>query len=230
MTAGRVIAEPRTARAAAMATQEIGRDAAFVEKQILAHVAQGRHASPLPPRGRDSKPALLGVYRCLTVKPSRSIARQSVLSAARVGSACCSSASVALGCTLINATRRASSSSDQAPPPNLWSAGAARSIRCRADAALGALYAVVPGGPLPPPNQLPKVYNKLQQLRADVRHRLSSQAACETLVPVRAISSLGLCVRPDCRRQHRPAQFAGPGIRLPSVRGTLPVVSLMYFW
>jgi hypothetical protein len=38
-------------------------------------------------------------------------------------------------------------------------------------------YAVVPGGPLPPPNQLPNVYNKLQQLRIDVRHRLTSRLA-----------------------------------------------------
>src|SRR5262249_33182467 len=32
------------------------------------------------------------------------------------------------------------------------------------------LYTVVPGGPLPPPSQLPRVYNKLQQLHVDVRH------------------------------------------------------------
>jgi len=35
-------------------------------------------------------------------------------------------------------------------------------------------YAIVPGGPLTPPNQLPNVFNKLQQLHVDVRHRLSS--------------------------------------------------------
>ncbi len=37
--------------------------------------------------------------------------------------------------------------------------------------------AIVPGGPLTPPNQLPEVYNKLQQLRIDVRHRLSNRMA-----------------------------------------------------
>jgi MtrB/PioB family decaheme-associated outer membrane protein len=37
------------------------------------------------------------------------------------------------------------------------------------------LYTVVPGGPLPPPSQLPNVYNKLQQLHVDVRHRLASK-------------------------------------------------------
>ena len=34
------------------------------------------------------------------------------------------------------------------------------------------LYTIVPGGPLTPPNQLPNVFNKLQQLRVDVRHRV----------------------------------------------------------
>jgi MtrB/PioB family decaheme-associated outer membrane protein len=37
------------------------------------------------------------------------------------------------------------------------------------------LYTVVPGGPLPPPSQLPNVYNKLQQLHLDIRHRLSER-------------------------------------------------------
>ncbi len=39
------------------------------------------------------------------------------------------------------------------------------------------VYGVVPGGPLPPPSQLPNVYNKLQQLHVDVRHRLSEKLA-----------------------------------------------------
>ena len=39
------------------------------------------------------------------------------------------------------------------------------------------LYATVPGGPLTPPNQLPNVYNKLQQLHLDVRHQLSNHLA-----------------------------------------------------
>ena len=39
------------------------------------------------------------------------------------------------------------------------------------------LYAVTPGGPLPQPSQLPNVFNKLQQLHLDVRHRLSNRLA-----------------------------------------------------
>jgi MtrB/PioB family decaheme-associated outer membrane protein len=34
-------------------------------------------------------------------------------------------------------------------------------------------YGIVPGGPLTPPNQLPNVFNKLQQFHADVRHPLT---------------------------------------------------------
>lgn len=40
-------------------------------------------------------------------------------------------------------------------------------------------YAIVPGGPLVPPNQLPDVYNKLQQLHIDGRHRLSQRLAAK---------------------------------------------------
>lgn len=39
------------------------------------------------------------------------------------------------------------------------------------------LYTVVPGGPLPPPSQLPEVHNQLQQLHLDVRHRLTNRVA-----------------------------------------------------
>jgi len=38
-------------------------------------------------------------------------------------------------------------------------------------------YTVVQGGPLPPPSQLPNVFNKLQQLHVDVRHRLTNHLA-----------------------------------------------------
>ncbi len=39
------------------------------------------------------------------------------------------------------------------------------------------LYAIPAGSPIPPPNQLPDVFNKLQQLHIDVRHRLSGRLA-----------------------------------------------------
>jgi MtrB/PioB family decaheme-associated outer membrane protein len=44
-----------------------------------------------------------------------------------------------------------------------------------ADARTNFVYGVVPGGPLPPPSQLPEVYNTLRQFRLDVRHRLSAR-------------------------------------------------------
>jgi hypothetical protein len=39
------------------------------------------------------------------------------------------------------------------------------------------LYGIQPGSPITPPNQLPNVYNKLQQLHVDARYRLSKQLA-----------------------------------------------------
>jgi MtrB/PioB family decaheme-associated outer membrane protein len=45
------------------------------------------------------------------------------------------------------------------------------------DARANYVYGVVPGGPLPPPSQLPEAYNKLQDFRLDVRHRLSGRLA-----------------------------------------------------
>ncbi len=39
------------------------------------------------------------------------------------------------------------------------------------------LYTIVPGGPLTPPSQLPRVFNKLQQLHIDVRHRVTDRLA-----------------------------------------------------
>jgi MtrB/PioB family decaheme-associated outer membrane protein len=39
------------------------------------------------------------------------------------------------------------------------------------------LYATPAGSPIPTPNQLPNVFNKLQQLHLDVRHRLSGKLA-----------------------------------------------------
>ena len=39
------------------------------------------------------------------------------------------------------------------------------------------LYTIPAGSPIPTPNQLPNVFNKLQQLHLDVRHRLSGRLA-----------------------------------------------------
>ena len=39
------------------------------------------------------------------------------------------------------------------------------------------VYSVEPGGPLPEPSQLPEVFNKLQDFRLDVRHRITNRLA-----------------------------------------------------
>jgi hypothetical protein len=64
MTAGRVIAQARAAQTAAVPAQQVRRDPAFIEKQILRHVAEWLPRLPLPPRRGDIRPTLLvGVYR-----------------------------------------------------------------------------------------------------------------------------------------------------------------------
>ena len=64
MTAGRVIAKARAAQTAAVPPQQIRRDPAFIQKQILRHVAERLPRLPLPPGRSDVRSALLvGVYR-----------------------------------------------------------------------------------------------------------------------------------------------------------------------
>lgn len=64
MTVGRVIAQARAAQTAAVPTQQIGRDPAFIQKQILRHMAERLPGLPLPPGRGDIRPTLLvGVYR-----------------------------------------------------------------------------------------------------------------------------------------------------------------------
>lgn len=64
MTAGRVIAKARATQTAAIPTQQIRRDAAFIQKQILRYRAERLPRLPLPPGRGDIRPTLLvGVYR-----------------------------------------------------------------------------------------------------------------------------------------------------------------------
>lgn len=60
----RVISQARSARTAPIPPQQIGRHAAFIQEDVLAHVAQRLPRPPLPPGRGDVRPALLvGVYR-----------------------------------------------------------------------------------------------------------------------------------------------------------------------
>lgn len=61
--ARRVIPEACAARTAAIATQEVGRDARFINEDVGARVVQRLRGVPLAPGGRDVRPALfVGVY------------------------------------------------------------------------------------------------------------------------------------------------------------------------
>jgi hypothetical protein len=63
VTARRVIAESDAARAAAVAPQQVGRHAAFIEKDILPDIVERLPLAPPPPLSGDVGPALfVGVY------------------------------------------------------------------------------------------------------------------------------------------------------------------------
>ena len=76
-----------------------------------------------------------------------------------------------------DSTERVNYFSIYATPPRIGQNTEARVSYDFSHAEGSYLYAVVPGGPLTPPSQLPNVYNKLQQLHVDVRHRLSNRLA-----------------------------------------------------
>ena len=62
-------------------------------------------------------------------------------------------------------------------PPRMGRNTEARFVYDYSDARANYVYGIAPGSPLVPPNQLPEAYNTLQELRAEVRHRLSSRLA-----------------------------------------------------
>jgi hypothetical protein len=63
MAARRVVMQPRPPRAAAIPTQQIGGDAALIEKDVLAHIAQWLPRLPLAACRRDiSAPLFVRVY------------------------------------------------------------------------------------------------------------------------------------------------------------------------
>jgi len=79
----------------------------------------------------------------------------------------------------VNSKERVNYFSIYANPPKIGANTEARVSYDISDALGSYLYATAPGWTLPPvnmvaPNQLPDVYNKLQQLHIDVRHRLSN--------------------------------------------------------
>ena len=64
MPAGRVIAEPHAAETAPVAAQQVGRDAAFIDEDVLPGVAQRQPVAPAPPLSGDvGTPLFVGVYR-----------------------------------------------------------------------------------------------------------------------------------------------------------------------
>jgi MtrB/PioB family decaheme-associated outer membrane protein len=75
----------------------------------------------------------------------------------------------------VDSAERVNYFSIYASPPRLGASTEARVSYDYSHARGRYFYAIVPGGPLTPPNQLPDVFNKLQQLHLAVRHRLSNR-------------------------------------------------------
>ena len=62
--AGRVVVEALATKTPAIPAEQVGRDAAFIEKDVLSHVAEWQPLSPVAPLSRDVGPSLLlGVDR-----------------------------------------------------------------------------------------------------------------------------------------------------------------------
>jgi hypothetical protein len=63
MATGGVIVQPDAARTAAIPSQQVRRHTAFIEKHVLAYIAQRLPAPPAATIRRDVRPALfIGVY------------------------------------------------------------------------------------------------------------------------------------------------------------------------
>src|SRR5262245_38966058 len=64
MTAGRVIPEPRSARTPTIATEQIRRNATFIDKDVLPGIMERLPGAPLASLSGDVWPSLfVGVYR-----------------------------------------------------------------------------------------------------------------------------------------------------------------------
>ena len=83
------------------------------------------------------------------------------------------------------------------------------------------LYTIPAGSPITTPNQLPNVFNKLQQLHVDAAPSPLEPPRGDVLVSLRAVAHLRLRLRSQRGQRHRPAQLAGAGVRLPPVHGAL---------
>ncbi len=79
------------------------------------------------------------------------------------------------------------------------------------------LYGLAPGSPLTPPSQLPRVFNKLQELRTDIRYRLTNKLAATVTYLYEPFRVYDFAFDPQRDRRHHPAQLARAGIRLPSL-------------
>lgn len=64
MAARRVVAQPQSPKAPPVAAQQVGRDARFIDEDVLAGIVERQPVLPPAPRGRNIRaPLFVGVYR-----------------------------------------------------------------------------------------------------------------------------------------------------------------------
>ena len=92
------------------------------------------------------------------------------------------------------------------------------------------VYGVVPGGPLPPPSQLPPAFNKLQDFRAEVRHRLSRRLAATASYEYEPFRVFDFAMDPSVVDSIvQPSSLVLGYVYRPYTAHTA-IVGLMYYW
>ena len=75
------------------------------------------------------------------------------------------------------------------------------------------------GPALPPPSQLPETFNKLQDLRLDIRHRINQRLVATLSYVYEPSKIFDFAMDPECHQRHRAAELAHPRLYVPSLHG-----------
>ena len=117
-----------------------------------------------------------------------------------------------------------------ATPPRIGPNTEARLTYDFSDARANYVYGLAPGSTLPPPSQLPEAYNRLQELKIDVRHRLNSRMAITGSYMYEPFSVFDFALDPTVVDSIvQPSSLVIGYVYRPYTTHS-GVVSLLYFW
>ncbi len=115
-------------------------------------------------------------------------------------------------------------------PPRMGRNTEARFAYDYADARANYVYAIPPGSPLVPPNQLPEAFNTLQELRAELRHRLSRRLVASVSYAFENFKVYDFAMDPTVVDSIvQPSSLVLGYVYRPYTTHSA-VVSLLYFW